>query len=398
MTLTIFSPNTSPSEPPKTVKSCANTQTCRPSTVPYPVTTPSPYGRFASRPKFVDRWRANSSISMKLPSSRRALIRSRAVILPRACCFSIARADPACTASSLRRYRSASLPAVVWMSISGVSSGIRRRHRRHLPRIGEEPTRTRGRTRDRPVPAVRGSPVHGTPTAPPDRRCGRCATRCDGGRSTSTSTRRRPPARRTPTWPTLARAGAPEGTVRTTDHQLAGRGRLARSWTSPPGAGIAVSVLLRPTAVPRERVDVAAAARRSGRVARTVARAGVEADAQVAERRAGGRPQDRRHPGRGGRRRRAGRGGGRHRAERDEPAGRAAAGRRPRSRSPERPSSTGSHCSPTCSTTWRTRTSSGASRRASRVAYGTRTSTDAPRSARRSGSTCPVARSCREPR
>ena len=34
MTLTIFSPNTSPSEPPKTVKSCANTHTGRPSTVP----------------------------------------------------------------------------------------------------------------------------------------------------------------------------------------------------------------------------------------------------------------------------------------------------------------------------------------------------------------------------
>ena len=42
MTLTIFSPNTSPRLPPKTVKSCANTQTCRPSTVPKPVTTPSP--------------------------------------------------------------------------------------------------------------------------------------------------------------------------------------------------------------------------------------------------------------------------------------------------------------------------------------------------------------------
>ena len=34
ITLTIFSPNTSPSDPPKTVKSCAKTQTCRPSTVP----------------------------------------------------------------------------------------------------------------------------------------------------------------------------------------------------------------------------------------------------------------------------------------------------------------------------------------------------------------------------
>ncbi len=34
ITLTIFSPKTSPSEPPKTVKSWAKTQTCRPSTVP----------------------------------------------------------------------------------------------------------------------------------------------------------------------------------------------------------------------------------------------------------------------------------------------------------------------------------------------------------------------------
>ncbi len=34
MTLTIFSPNTSPSEPPKTVKSWANTAIGRPSTVP----------------------------------------------------------------------------------------------------------------------------------------------------------------------------------------------------------------------------------------------------------------------------------------------------------------------------------------------------------------------------
>jgi hypothetical protein len=34
ITLTIFSPITSPSEPPKTVKSCENTQTGRPSIVP----------------------------------------------------------------------------------------------------------------------------------------------------------------------------------------------------------------------------------------------------------------------------------------------------------------------------------------------------------------------------
>ncbi len=50
-----------------------------------------------------------------------------------------------------------------------------------------------------------------------------------------------------------ARSGAPEGTVHTTDHQVAGRGRLDRSWDSPEGAGIAVSVLLRPTEVPAGR-------------------------------------------------------------------------------------------------------------------------------------------------
>ncbi len=34
ITLTIFSPKTSPRQPPKTVKSCANTHTWRPSMVP----------------------------------------------------------------------------------------------------------------------------------------------------------------------------------------------------------------------------------------------------------------------------------------------------------------------------------------------------------------------------
>ena len=50
-----------------------------------------------------------------------------------------------------------------------------------------------------------------------------------------------------------ARAGATEGTVHTTDHQVAGRGRLDRTWESPEGSGIAVSVLLRPTEIPAGR-------------------------------------------------------------------------------------------------------------------------------------------------
>src|SRR6185295_16951441 len=45
MILHIFSAMTSPSEPPKTVKSCEKTHTCRPSIFPCPVTTASPQGR-----------------------------------------------------------------------------------------------------------------------------------------------------------------------------------------------------------------------------------------------------------------------------------------------------------------------------------------------------------------
>jgi len=48
----------------------------------------------------------------------------------------------------------------------------------------------------------------------------------------------------------LARTGEPEGYVLVAGEQTAGRGRLGRSWSSPPGSSLAVSVLLRPTAVP----------------------------------------------------------------------------------------------------------------------------------------------------
>lgn len=44
-----------------------------------------------------------------------------------------------------------------------------------------------------------------------------------------------------------ARGGAPEGAILVADQQTAGRGRLGRSWESPPRAGLAVSVLLRPS-------------------------------------------------------------------------------------------------------------------------------------------------------
>ena len=47
-----------------------------------------------------------------------------------------------------------------------------------------------------------------------------------------------------------ARAGAAEGLVLVAETQTAGRGRLGRSWSSPPRAALSCSVLLRPVAVP----------------------------------------------------------------------------------------------------------------------------------------------------
>ncbi len=45
-----------------------------------------------------------------------------------------------------------------------------------------------------------------------------------------------------------AQAGAPEGLAVIADHQSAGRGRLDRTWETPPGTALTFSLLLRPTA------------------------------------------------------------------------------------------------------------------------------------------------------
>lgn len=50
-----------------------------------------------------------------------------------------------------------------------------------------------------------------------------------------------------------ARKDAPEGTAIVAEHQAGGRGRLGRSWSFPARAGIALSMLVRPDAVPGER-------------------------------------------------------------------------------------------------------------------------------------------------
>jgi BirA family biotin operon repressor/biotin-[acetyl-CoA-carboxylase] ligase len=57
---------------------------------------------------------------------------------------------------------------------------------------------------------------------------------------------------------TFAEKGADEGLVVLADRQTAGRGRLGRSWASPSGAGIYVSVVLRPTPAVARLVTIAA--------------------------------------------------------------------------------------------------------------------------------------------
>lgn len=78
---------------------------------------------------------------------------------------------------------------------------------------------------DAPVPLVVGPLL-----------ASRFFTRIEGGASTGSTN---DDARE------LARGGAPEGTVVLAARQTGGRGRLGRSWTSPPG-GVYASIVLRP--------------------------------------------------------------------------------------------------------------------------------------------------------
>jgi BirA family biotin operon repressor/biotin-[acetyl-CoA-carboxylase] ligase len=56
----------------------------------------------------------------------------------------------------------------------------------------------------------------------------------------------------------FAERDADEGLVVLADRQTAGRGRLGRTWSSPPGAGIYVSVVLRPTIAAARLMTIAA--------------------------------------------------------------------------------------------------------------------------------------------
>ena len=50
----------------------------------------------------------------------------------------------------------------------------------------------------------------------------------------------------------LAKQGAPHGTLCVADFQSAGRGRLGRQWTAPPGSSVMFSLLLRPGLKPEK--------------------------------------------------------------------------------------------------------------------------------------------------
>ena len=58
----------------------------------------------------------------------------------------------------------------------------------------------------------------------------------------------------------LARQGAAHGTVLIADHQTGGRGRLGRSFHSPAGSGVYMSVILRPNCNPQEIMHLTCAA------------------------------------------------------------------------------------------------------------------------------------------
>ncbi len=58
----------------------------------------------------------------------------------------------------------------------------------------------------------------------------------------------------------LAAKGAPHGTVLIADHQTGGRGRRGRSFHSPSGSGIYMSVILRPNCLPAELMHLTCAA------------------------------------------------------------------------------------------------------------------------------------------
>src|SRR5579885_3513051 len=125
MILQIFSACASESAPPNTVKSWLKANTSWPSTVPHPVTTPSPGTRCSAMPKSCERCSTNMSHSSNEPGSNSSSSRSRAVSLPLACCCAMRRSPPprraAARFSSNRRRMSCMLSPKPPCSGAGIS-------------------------------------------------------------------------------------------------------------------------------------------------------------------------------------------------------------------------------------------------------------------------------------
>src|SRR5689334_5855542 len=194
--------------------------------------TPSPYGRVFSRPKAVERCRASSSSSTNDPSSKSCSMRSRAVFLPLACCFSTALSEAACTASSIRRVRSSSLPAVVWISMSAGTS---------VPWPGtaltlETPSQKGGSSvRVVPVPTPQSPGSSSEPPLELDALVDAAGTGWSVNLLTTADS----------TNAVAAQDPQPD-TLVVADHQTAGRGRLDRSWDTPPGSALTFTAVVDP--------------------------------------------------------------------------------------------------------------------------------------------------------
>ena len=100
--------------------------------------------------------------------------------------------------------------------------------------------------------------------------------------------------------PTGSASGEEEGLVLVAEHQTAGRGRLGREWVTAGPAPRWRSRSCSCPMAPGGAVAVAAAADRGRGRGRRTARHGCRGRAEVAQRRAGRRPQARRDPARAG--------------------------------------------------------------------------------------------------
>ena len=173
--------------------------------------------------------------------------------LPLACCFSTARCRAGVHRLVARASKSASLPAVVFGSSSGavpgISSSAAAVTARH-PLVVVQPVEARPSSYlsqvTSPDSAHRedqsGDPRHwrddllqAALDAAGDGSWGPVVVLASTGSTNADAAEQ-------------VREGAPEGFTVVADEQTIGRGRLDRSWHSPPGAGLAMSVVLRPVA------------------------------------------------------------------------------------------------------------------------------------------------------